>query len=111
MMITNPPKNGACVGHPTEWWFPLLGKAGSGKTVEAKRNKKKAIEICETCEVRNECLDYSLHNEPFGIWGGKDEYERDVIRRRRRVPSVRAGMITVPGTGTRRVATNVQPHR
>jgi hypothetical protein len=109
-MTSLPPENGACKGKPTEWWFPLLVREYSGsKRLEQMNNKKKAIEICGLCPVRLKCLEYSLENEPFGVWGGKDEYERDVIRRRRGVPSKRAGSITVPGTGTRRVA-HVQPH-
>lgn len=108
-MNDSPPKDGACKGKPTEWWFPLLSKGGQSRT-ETRFQKQQAIAICFTCKNRVACLEYSLANEPFGIWGGKDEYERDVIRRQRGVPSIRIGMITVPGRGSKRVATNVQPH-
>ena len=35
-----------------------------------------AKRICFKCPVRAECLDYSLKHEPWGIWGGFDEWER-----------------------------------
>ena len=102
-------ENGACRGKPTEWWFPLFGKGHTLSRLEQRNNKKHATAICGLCPVRLECLEYSLGNEPLGIWGGKDEYERDLIRRSRGVPSTRVGTITIPGSGTRRVA-HVQPH-
>lgn len=38
---------------------------------------KIARAICESCSVRQECLDYALKNRiPFGIWGAKTERER-----------------------------------
>lgn len=37
----------------------------------------KALEICNTCSVRPECLAYALEaDEPFGIWGGATSAER-----------------------------------
>ena len=55
-----------------EAFFPEKG----GSTREAKR-------ICESCEVRQECLEYALANdERFGIWGGLSEMERRRLRKR-----------------------------
>ncbi|MBL3698912.1 WhiB family transcriptional regulator [Leucobacter luti] len=60
-----------CAQTDPEAFFPEKG----GSTREAKR-------ICETCEVRSECLDYALENdERFGIWGGLSERERRRLRR------------------------------
>lgn len=60
-----------CAQTDPEAFFPEKG----GSTREAKR-------ICETCEVRSECLDYALENdERFGIWGGLSERERRKLRR------------------------------
>ena len=42
-----------------------------------------AKQICKTCEVREECLEYALLNkEPEGIWGGLTPYERRKLQRR-----------------------------
>ena len=47
--------NGACRGMPTDWWFPE--KSANG---EDKSNNRKAVQICESCSSKNECLDFSL---------------------------------------------------
>jgi len=98
-----PPKNGACVGHPTEWWFPHRGRgfeASEFDYYEEKANKKSALEICKTCEVRVPCLEYALHHEPDGIWGGYDPRSRDFIRQSRGLT------ISRPVTGRRRLPKN-----
>lgn len=60
-----------CAQTDPESFFPEKG----GSTREAKR-------ICESCEVRSQCLDYALENdERFGIWGGLSERERRKLRR------------------------------
>lgn len=44
------------------------------------------LAICETCEVRTDCLDYSIDNlEMFGIWGGQTGRARRIIRSQRRL--------------------------
>ena len=41
-------------------------------------------ELCETCPVRPECLEYALADESLtGLWGGTTDTERRMIRRRR----------------------------
>jgi WhiB family transcriptional regulator, redox-sensing transcriptional regulator len=70
------------VHHITAVMFPrMLG----GKVVEADLHLDRAARaLCGSCQIRQECLDYSLsHPENSGIWGGKDEKERRVLRRRR----------------------------
>lgn len=60
-----------CAQTDPEAFFPEKG----GSTREAKR-------ICDTCEVRSQCLEYALDNdERFGIWGGLSERERRKLRR------------------------------
>ncbi len=60
-----------CAQTDPEAFFPEKG----GSTRDAKK-------ICQSCEVRDECLDYALENdERFGIWGGLSERERRRLRR------------------------------
>ncbi|WP_110588509.1 WhiB family transcriptional regulator [Microbacterium suaedae] len=60
-----------CAQTDPEAFFPEKG----GSTRDAKR-------ICESCEVRSECLEYALQNdERFGIWGGLSERERRRLKR------------------------------
>lgn len=62
-----------CAQTDPEAFYPEKG----GSTREAKK-------ICESCEVRAECLDFALANdERFGIWGGFSERERRRLKQRR----------------------------
>ena len=61
-----------CAQTDPEAFFPEKG----GSTREAKR-------VCQSCDVRAECLEYAIANdERFGIWGGLSERERRRIKRR-----------------------------
>ena len=56
----------ACRNKPTDWWFPDRG----GDFTKAKQ-------ICATCPVKQQCLDYSLTLPALvGIWGGLTGRER-----------------------------------
>lgn len=60
-----------CAQTDPEVFFPEKG----GSTRDAKR-------VCQSCDVRVECLEYALANdERFGIWGGLSERERRRMRR------------------------------
>ena len=60
-----------CAQTDPEAFFPEKG----GSTRDAKR-------ICDSCEVRSDCLEYALSNdERFGIWGGLSERERRKLRK------------------------------
>jgi WhiB family transcriptional regulator, redox-sensing transcriptional regulator len=64
-----------CLGVDPDLFFPERGAS----TREAK-------EVCRGCIVREDCLEYALHNgEKFGIWGGMSERERRRIRRQRSI--------------------------
>ena len=58
-----------------DMWFP---EPGENVSSEVKR-------VCGACPVRVECLEYALVNdERFGIWGGKSDRERRVLKQLRR---------------------------
>ena len=40
-----------------------------------------ARRICAACDVQTQCLNYALHRSEAGIWGGKSENERKLLRR------------------------------
>lgn len=62
-----------CLGVDPDLFFPERGAS----TREAK-------EVCRSCVVREQCLEFALQNgEKFGIWGGMSERERRRIRRQR----------------------------
>lgn len=67
----------ACAGYPTEWFFPAPGRNRSRE----RANGAGALEVCEACPVRSECLDYATaDDELIGIWGGTATPERRAIR-------------------------------
>jgi WhiB family redox-sensing transcriptional regulator len=61
---------------PTEWWFPMSQDQADSSDCLAAR------EICHTCPVRLECLQFALNseNDNWGIFGGLYPYERQKIR-------------------------------
>ena len=67
----------ACRDVDTELFFPV---GSSPRSVEAAEVAKA---ICATCPAQVECLKFAVAtNQQYGIWGGCDEEERRVIRRR-----------------------------
>jgi WhiB family redox-sensing transcriptional regulator len=41
------------------------------------QRERRAKEICQSCGVRKDCLEYAVRiREPHGIWGGLNEVER-----------------------------------
>lgn len=94
------PIGGACKGEPTELWFPknYVGMK-INELVEHRKNVARAIAICNSCSIIDKCLEYSLSNEPFGIWGGKTEQERSDIRIRRGISLDRPEKVYTPLLG------------
>jgi WhiB family redox-sensing transcriptional regulator len=62
-----------CAGTDPEIFFPPRKDPGT----EARK-------MCAACPVRSPCLEYALEaDERSGIWGGQDEDQRRILRRRR----------------------------
>lgn len=38
--------------------------------------QKIAKQICETCDVKAECLDFAIKQNQSGVWGGTSDKER-----------------------------------
>lgn len=39
-----------------------------------------ALKVCESCDVREQCLAYALRNgEHFGVWGGMTTRQRNLL--------------------------------
>ena len=75
----------ACRTHDPRKWFPNVGKGGPKGGVRIPKQAIEALEICSTCPVAEQCLEYSLLWEPYGIWGGKTEQQRNRIRKEREI--------------------------
>ncbi|MEI8187847.1 MAG: WhiB family transcriptional regulator [Candidatus Saccharibacteria bacterium] len=63
----------ACLGTEPNIFFPRKGEPDD-----------LAKECCESCPIKNECLDYAIeNNEKFGVWGGMNLNERMIEKRQR----------------------------
>lgn len=60
-----------CTGHPLSLFFP---------EISTKQQTQQAKQICNTCPVQQDCLEYALniqkHSALDGIFGGTTPYER-----------------------------------
>lgn len=78
-------------GSPTLQVLKDLGAcAGIGHELFYSENttvQDRARQICNSCYVEEDCLEYALNTrEDFGVWGGATEEERRrMIRMRRRI--------------------------
>jgi WhiB family redox-sensing transcriptional regulator len=74
----------ACQHQPTRLWF-----AGDGRNPNTK-TARQALDICATCPVATDCLEYALELPPpwHGIFGGMTPQQRraEYIKRHGRTP-------------------------
>jgi len=69
-------QSASCKGCDPDIFFPGRGESATLRL---------AKEVCATCPVKGECLDYAIeHHEHFGIWGGVSEKARRKIVAQRR---------------------------
>jgi hypothetical protein len=77
---------------PSEYEAPLCSQVGGDHWFPEKdeqfptpNDTNIAKRICHQCIHRNECAEWGIVNEYFGIWGGLTSYERKRIRRSRNI--------------------------
>lgn len=64
----------ACRGPHASVFFP---PSHFERKSDKLKREQAAKAICDTCPVREPCLQYALRiREPHGIWGGLNEVER-----------------------------------
>lgn len=59
------------------------------KTNNLRLKEMEAKKLCAICPHSEECLEYSLHHEEFGIWGGLNQRQRMAMRRELNIKLVR----------------------
>jgi WhiB family redox-sensing transcriptional regulator len=70
---------GACNGIETDEFFLEDNMRGKTKRIR----EVNAIAICNTCPVKQQCLDHALSvPEVYGVWGGMTEEQRHLLARR-----------------------------
>ena len=93
-------EDAACLDHPAEWFTGPHEPGDTGR----------AIDVCNTCPVRQPCLEAALQIEvsaDLGIWGGTTPATRRRIRREHNDP--RSEMDDGPGRRTRNLSANNLP--
>jgi WhiB family redox-sensing transcriptional regulator len=75
---------GSCRDYPSELFFHPEGERGpsrAGREAAAKA-------VCAVCPVIRACAEHALRaREPYGVWGGMSESDRDRILGRGRISS------------------------
>jgi WhiB family transcriptional regulator, redox-sensing transcriptional regulator len=95
----------ACRSMETAVFFMPDGSRGPRRT----RREQLAKSVCQHCPVLAECLDHALRvREPFGVWGGLTEREREELRGRGRP---RSGNLSGPGRARRQDMARVRDAR
>jgi WhiB family redox-sensing transcriptional regulator len=69
-------QEGLCrTGNP-EMFFHPEGERGPSR----RRRAERAVAICQECPVLQRCRNHALrHREPYGVWGGMTEEERQAV--------------------------------
>lgn len=69
---------GACRGMDSGFFYHPDGERGAARATREARAKQ----VCHTCPVMEKCRRHALAaHEPYGVWGGLSETERDEIIR------------------------------
>ena len=75
---------GACRTASPEVFFHPEGERGPAR----RRRDERAKQVCLTCPVLDACRAHALAvREPYGVWGGMSEHEREDYHLARRIPA------------------------
>ncbi|MFG3287227.1 WhiB family transcriptional regulator [Streptomyces sp. NPDC048179] len=73
----------ACAGNATNLFFPV------GTSAEALAQEREAKQVCATCSVMAECLEFAMETGQQGVWGGTNDEERRRLRKNQRRAAAR----------------------
>lgn len=79
-------KEPACAKVDPELFFPQEVEVAPNKVVSRYTNISKAKEVCASCPLALQCLEFALRNVEIGIWGGTTESQRESLRKKHRIP-------------------------
>lgn len=78
----------ACRGMDSDWFFHPERERDAGREPGTGRahRESRAKQVCRRCVVIDQCRRHALAvEEPYGVWGGLTEADRDRILRDRRI--------------------------
>jgi len=47
-----------------------------------RRREERAAALCQSCALRQQCLDWAVATHQIGVWGGTTAFQRTNIRKR-----------------------------
>lgn len=71
--------HGLCNTEDPELFFPV----GHETSATVKAQLAEARKVCANCPVLEQCREWAIPREAFGVWGGMSENEREEARRKR----------------------------
>lgn len=79
-----------CAGLPMDFFYKEPEQMNMSlrekKDLREIRNQVKAM--CYQCKFQVDCMEWALHHERYGLWGGTLEDERHTIRKNRGITLV-----------------------
>lgn len=69
----------ACAEVGVQFFYPI-DEEDTDKNTRKYIDEGAAKRICAGCPIREECLNWAIHHERQGIWGGTNPRERELIR-------------------------------
>lgn len=88
-MNTDMFKQAACFGIDTDIFYP-------DKNVFTPDEISMLTRMCNSCPIKDGCLEWALAHERDGVWGGTVPYQRNLLRKKLKI------QLTEPGTGVAR---------
>jgi WhiB family redox-sensing transcriptional regulator len=70
-------ENPSCAEISVDLFFPEVGDSLS--VIRQLKN------VCKLCPHQQECAEWGIQNERYGVWGGLSEKDRKAIRRQRNI--------------------------
>lgn len=87
-------ENPACRGMSIDDFYPgPIVQRASVKKAQMEKIQR-TLNVCKSCQEQEKCLEYALVAEPYGIWGGTTESEREYLRIRLNIECERDVMIS-----------------
>lgn len=84
----------ACRQMDTTLFFPGAPPQGRIARQKYEQEIKAITTVCQDCQIQEECLNYALETEPYGIWGGATEIEREYLRAKLKIECQREITLT-----------------
>lgn len=72
-----------CAEVDPELFFPQEIDLGTNKIAAVYSDASAAKNICYSCPLMADCLEYAINSQEIGIWGGTTERQRERLRKRR----------------------------